>query len=71
MNIKEQNYSNIAPTPPKVITHSPTDSKYAYLPPNLAPVDGIKNRYKINPTVEPSYQPAPGISKRQLLNMPP
>jgi len=55
MNIREKQYSEILPTPPKVATHSPSDNKYGYMPPNLAPVDGIKNRYRINPTVEPSY----------------
>jgi len=42
MNIRDQHYQE-PPTPPKVATHSPVDSKYVYLPPNLAPVDGIKN----------------------------
>ena len=37
--------------PPKVAIHSPIENKYAipsYRPPNLEPIDGIKNRYKIN-----------------------
>ena len=54
MNIRDKQYSEILPTPPKVATHSPIDSQYGYVPPNLAPVDGLKNTYRINPTVEPS-----------------